>query len=205
MTGAAGAGKRIPARPRAARERFRRPHIPYAAVLTSPVERTGRTRTRDTGFRRPVLCPLTLSEGVRQLGGHDGRHDDLLCGPDDVTDAAVTYHKHRVGIRVEHDPHFQSDSSTDSKCPSARSNSLASCWDHEPIRSPMVLPSPMPSGRPAPLLSSFRAALLREHPSRLASCRMALPRSSSRRPCSRFASHSSQSLSSLCYSLAPST
>ena len=38
----------------------------------------------------------------------------------------------------------------------------------------MFLPSPCPSGRPAPLLSSFRVALLREIPSRLASCRMAL-------------------------------
>ena len=43
----------------------------------------------------------------------------------------------------------------------------------------MFLPSPWPSGRPAPRLSSFRAALLREIPSRLASCRMALSRSSS--------------------------
>ena len=43
----------------------------------------------------------------------------------------------------------------------------------------MFLPSPCPSGRPAPRRSSFRAALLREIPSRLASCRMALSRSSS--------------------------
>ena len=41
----------------------------------------------------------------------------------------------------------------------------------------MFLPSPWPSGRPSHCLSSFRAALLREFPSRLASCRMALSRS----------------------------
>ena len=44
----------------------------------------------------------------------------------------------------------------------------------------MFLPAPWPSGRPAPLLSSFSAAWLREIPSRRASCRMASASSSSK-------------------------
>ena len=44
----------------------------------------------------------------------------------------------------------------------------------------MFLPSPWQSGRPAPLRSNFRAAWLRELPSRRASCRMASARSSSK-------------------------
>ena len=93
----------------------------------------------------------------------------------------VAPHKLRVCARVEHVNHFQADSSTDSKCSRMRSNSYASSWVHEQNRSssaePMLPPS-SPSGRPAPLPSSFRAALLREITSRLTSCRMALSRSS---------------------------
>ena len=44
----------------------------------------------------------------------------------------------------------------------------------------MFLPSPWPSGRPAPLLRSFSAAWLREVPSRRASWRMASASSSSK-------------------------
>ena len=43
----------------------------------------------------------------------------------------------------------------------------------------MFLPSPWPSGRPAPRLSSYSAALLRETQSRPSSCLIALSRSTS--------------------------
>ena len=55
----AGPGKRIPARPCAARGRIRRPHPPMPRCWRPQWSGPGGTRTHDTRFRRPVLCPLS--------------------------------------------------------------------------------------------------------------------------------------------------